>query len=567
MEALYFNVNDGYLEGIVRGYKSAILNTTHYLNLTQCETLDDLKLQLSATDYGNFLANEPSPIAASTIHEKATQKLVDEFKYVRNNAMAPLSQFLDYLTYAYMIDNVILLITGTLHERDTNELLERCHPLGVFDTMPALCVATNVTELYETVMVETPLAPYFQKISVNDIDELNIEIIRNTLYKAYLEDFYDYCKRIGGVTGELMSEILEFEADRRTINITINSFDTELSRDDRAKLFPNLGKLYPEGHMKLARADCLDHVKAVVEVWVEYRPFFDTTLNSFGGAATSEAKTLDDRFFEYEVHLNKLTFQQQFHYAIFYAFLKLKEQEIRNILWIAEYIIIMSNIYSQLPKYVTNSSEAKKERQPPVSETTKKFVPDFVTGTLEETVKDSAKVYASKLKDKVLLLDNPLKTSNEKKKRKHSKKKVRSMSAKEKRETKIYEIPNECHRYELFIPLNELWLQYIDELYGTSSPAVFAQKLLKADFHGAILTVSRSRCASYIGVTGINIHETENVFKLITKDNVLKVIPKGHSVFTFLLRDHMFTLYGDQFRFRSAARAAKKFKNKPTIDL
>ncbi|KAF0361233.1 ribonuclease P protein subunit p29 [Gigaspora margarita] len=227
----------------------------------------------------------------------------------------------------------------------------------------------------------------------------------------------------------------------------------------------------------------------------------------------------------------------------------------------------MSNIYSQLPKYVTNSSEAKKERQPPMSETTKKFVPDFVTGTLEETVKDSAKVYASKLKDKVLLLDNPLKTSNEKKKRKHSKKKVRSMSAKEKRETKIYEIPNECHRYELFIPLNELWLQYIDELYGTSSPAVFAQKLLKADFHGAILTVSRSRCASYIGVTGINIHETENVFKLITKDNVLKVIPKGHSVFTFLLRDHMFTLYGDQFRFRSAARAAKKFKNKPTIDL
>ena len=56
-----------------------------------------------------------------------------------------------------MIDNVILLITGTLHERDTHELLERCHPLGVFDTMPALCVATNVDELYQSVLVETPL--------------------------------------------------------------------------------------------------------------------------------------------------------------------------------------------------------------------------------------------------------------------------------------------------------------------------------------------------------------------------------------------------------------------------
>ena len=60
-------------------------------------------------------------------------------------------------SYAYMIDNVVLLITGTLHERDTHELLERCHPLGVFDTMPALCVATNVEELYQSVLVETPL--------------------------------------------------------------------------------------------------------------------------------------------------------------------------------------------------------------------------------------------------------------------------------------------------------------------------------------------------------------------------------------------------------------------------
>jgi len=56
-----------------------------------------------------------------------------------------------------MIDNVILLITGTLHERDTHELLERCHPLGMFDSIAALCVATNVSELFHTVLVETPL--------------------------------------------------------------------------------------------------------------------------------------------------------------------------------------------------------------------------------------------------------------------------------------------------------------------------------------------------------------------------------------------------------------------------
>lgn len=223
-------------------------------------------MQLASTDYGNFLANEPSPIATTTIAEKCTQKLVQEFQYLRAHAVKPLSTFLDYITYGYMIDNVILLITGTLHERDTHELLERCHPLGMFDSIAALCVATNVAELFNTVLVETPLAPYFEKcLSAQDLDEMNIEIIRNTLYKSYLEDFYNFCQGFGGATADVMGEILKFEADRRVINITINSFNTELSKDDRAKLFPTCGRLYPDGNLRLARADDVDQVRGVVE--------------------------------------------------------------------------------------------------------------------------------------------------------------------------------------------------------------------------------------------------------------------------------------------------------------
>lgn len=107
-----FNVDNGYLEGLVRGFKCGIIKQTDYHNLVQCETLEDLKLHLQSTDYGNFLANEASPLSVSVIDDKLRERIVSEFQHIRNHAVEPLSTFLDYILHSYMIDNIILLITG-----------------------------------------------------------------------------------------------------------------------------------------------------------------------------------------------------------------------------------------------------------------------------------------------------------------------------------------------------------------------------------------------------------------------------------------------------------------------
>ncbi|XP_023582552.1 ribonuclease P protein subunit p29 [Trichechus manatus latirostris] len=129
----------------------------------------------------------------------------------------------------------------------------------------------------------------------------------------------------------------------------------------------------------------------------------------------------------------------------------------------------------------------------------------------------------------------------------------------------------QINRYSLFLPLHELWKQYIRNLCNglkpDTQPEMIQAKLLKADLHGAVISVTKSKCPSYVGVTGILLQETKYVFRIITKEDRLKVIPKLNCVFAVEIDGFISYIYGSKFQLRSSERSAKKFKAKGTIDL
>jgi len=230
-----------------------------------------------------------------------------------------------------MIDNVIVIISGVVHDHDVTDLIERCHPLGMFDSIRACAICSTPQELYNMVLVDTPLGPLFSNcLSISSMNEQNVEAIRLKLYREYFDQFYAFCESLGGETADVMQEILEFEADRRAIIITQNSIGTSLIADDREVLYPKIGKLSKitsklaaKGTVETTLSDNLQPFETLKHLWDQYK---------------QSQKGIEDIFNEYAAQLHIGNFSIYFNFGVFYSWVQLLDQEVRNIQWIAECI-------------------------------------------------------------------------------------------------------------------------------------------------------------------------------------------------------------------------------------
>lgn len=115
-------------------HNTPALQLVSLLRVTKIIMNLDLRVQLSASEYGDAFKDD-TLVTVTSICDKLLQTYVSQFKYLKENSTGELTHLLDLVMHGHMIDNVVLVLGGAVRNKDAEDLVKSCHPLGRFEVL------------------------------------------------------------------------------------------------------------------------------------------------------------------------------------------------------------------------------------------------------------------------------------------------------------------------------------------------------------------------------------------------------------------------------------------------
>eukprot|EP00746_Dinoflagellata_sp_MGD_P021141 gnl/MRDRNA2_/MRDRNA2_149331_c0_seq1.p1 gnl/MRDRNA2_/MRDRNA2_149331_c0~~gnl/MRDRNA2_/MRDRNA2_149331_c0_seq1.p1 ORF type:complete len:222 (-),score=47.37 gnl/MRDRNA2_/MRDRNA2_149331_c0_seq1:50-715(-) len=170
--------------------------------------------------------------------------------------------------------------------------------------------------------------------------------------------------------------------------------------------------------------------------------------------------------------------------------------------------------------------------------------------------RDAQQWYDSKVRGKVLRLDNPRgQFSGIRSSRLAVGQRASGSEARTQGFFAITKQPSFTHAEML--PLHELWTEYAEGLVPAGAGKEAVAAVSSMDLHGSILEVVRAKNPGCVGTQGIVVQETQNTFRIISEDDKVRTFPKESSVFAVHVRGERWAMLGPAWTSRAPHHPVK----------
>lgn len=223
---------------------------------------------------------------------------------------------------------------------------------------------------------------------------------------------------------------------------------------------------------------------------------------------------------------------------------------------------------AQIPKNLSQILSEKQNNTISHESLYKNLFPEYQGPPGSQILKEIStkpEIFSKKLEEGTFLLEKFVKKREEKP---NSLRSSRFFAKKLEKQLKFFKIPASYSKFSAYEPMNRLWKQYISQETGVltkktqENEAQILQKILKADLHGAIISVVSAKCENYEGISGIILRETKNCLRLVTKNDRILTIPKENCVFLLDFPEKPVKIFGKALCCRPADRVKKLLKMK-----
>ncbi|ORD94131.1 VA0D1 [Enterospora canceri] len=260
----------------VHGRFNSLLRSKEYSALKSCRSLEEIVVKLN--HHFSFINEDMG-------YEELRNKFVE-------NVLSELNEFnlteLDYFIEYYMIGNFFNKMDGI-----------REHIIGQFPELKTLDLCNSFDDVQKLCISNCFLKKYFRNISSYDRQKTMLVVMKNFMDGVYQN------------AGGYFREILESEGDRQILEMCLNGRNME----NKGSFFPNATTMNGQQITALQKADDLDEIARIFKIPdVEPVEYLVKKNNSMYA----------DSFCQYD------------DVACIYAYFRLKEQEIENIMWIVE---------------------------------------------------------------------------------------------------------------------------------------------------------------------------------------------------------------------------------------